>query len=330
MCEPAGIANASDTATPVANCGSCDPAYAQWYDNGSQSEWCMCPAQKQLAASRVSKATTCRVYTHPSAGGCGWWTYSDCCDPCTYGSTDSCQNSSCAPYTHSGPGGCGWWTYSDCCDPCVYGSGLCPAGGNSTPTPATTLTYDTTTNCSQYASTYNPNWDACRLRAQTPGTSNMYGDVPEKNARDILCGSVTFNNNKEPGNVPSRLYLNAVHMAAEIFQESEWIHDKVNQASGTKGIAQFRDATWATYGVDANCDGTVDVFDREDAIYTMGIYLWNAGNAWRNNRHTVPSWDNMYWMYYDGFDDLNGSNFPSQLAQNYARNVDGHLWMYQP
>jgi hypothetical protein len=37
---------------------------------------------------------TCAVYAHSSAGPCGWYTYSDCCNPCTYGATSSCGSDS--------------------------------------------------------------------------------------------------------------------------------------------------------------------------------------------------------------------------------------------
>lgn len=67
-------------------------------------------------------------------------------------------------------------------------------------------------------------------------------------------------------------------LPAQIDQESGW-NPKAQSRAGAKGLAQFIDATWATWGVDADGDG-VDVFDGPDAIMSMAKYdCWLADRA---------------------------------------------------
>ncbi|HEV8025047.1 MAG TPA: lytic transglycosylase domain-containing protein [Candidatus Nanopelagicales bacterium] len=61
--------------------------------------------------------------------------------------------------------------------------------------------------------------------------------------------------------VPSRV------LAAQIAVESAWKSDAVSPA-GAEGIAQFMPATWEQYGLDADGDGTADVWDPIDAIHS--------------------------------------------------------------
>lgn len=53
--------------------------------------------------------------------------------------------------------------------------------------------------------------------------------------------------------------------AAQIAAESGWDHQAISPA-GAQGIAQFMPRTWDQYGVDANGDGEVSVWDPQDAI----------------------------------------------------------------
>jgi soluble lytic murein transglycosylase-like protein len=54
-------------------------------------------------------------------------------------------------------------------------------------------------------------------------------------------------------------------LAAQLEQESHW-NPLATSPAGGEGIAQFLPATWATYGVDGNKDGTKDVWNPADAI----------------------------------------------------------------
>jgi murein DD-endopeptidase MepM/ murein hydrolase activator NlpD len=48
-------------------------------------------------------------------------------------------------------------------------------------------------------------------------------------------------------------------------------------SAGALGPMQFMPATWQQYGVDANGDGTADVYDPKDAMYAAAKYLAAAG-----------------------------------------------------
>lgn len=61
--------------------------------------------------------------------------------------------------------------------------------------------------------------------------------------------------------VPSRV------LAAQIAVESSWRTDAVSPA-GAQGIAQFMPGTWEQFGIDANGDGSRDVWDPVDAIHS--------------------------------------------------------------
>ncbi|WP_335983173.1 C40 family peptidase [Streptomyces sp. CA2R106] len=67
-------------------------------------------------------------------------------------------------------------------------------------------------------------------------------------------------------------------LPAQIEQESGW-NPKAQSSAGAKGLAQFIDGTWKTWGVDAD-GGGADVFDAPDAIMTMAKYdCWLAKKA---------------------------------------------------
>jgi hypothetical protein len=48
-------------------------------------------------------------------------------------------------------------------------------------------------------------------------------------------------------------------------------------SAGARGPAQFLDGTWDAYGVDADGDGTPDVYAPADAIFGMANYLHASG-----------------------------------------------------
>ncbi|MBK9738573.1 MAG: lytic murein transglycosylase [Actinobacteria bacterium] len=48
----------------------------------------------------------------------------------------------------------------------------------------------------------------------------------------------------------------------------EWLEGHATSPAGAQGIAQFMPAVWEQYGIDANQDGAIDVWDPIDAIHS--------------------------------------------------------------
>ena len=65
--------------------------------------------------------------------------------------------------------------------------------------------------------------------------------------------------------------LSAPLLAAQIEAESAWNPAAVSPA-GAEGLGQFLPSTWASYGVDANGDGSADLFDPLDSIASAAQY----------------------------------------------------------
>jgi len=65
--------------------------------------------------------------------------------------------------------------------------------------------------------------------------------------------------------------LSAPLLAAQIEAESAWNPAAVSP-TGAEGLGQFLPATWALYGVDANGDGSADLFDPLDSIASAAQY----------------------------------------------------------
>jgi Transglycosylase SLT domain len=61
-------------------------------------------------------------------------------------------------------------------------------------------------------------------------------------------------------------------LAAQLQAESDWNPTAVSPA-GAVGIAQFMPGTWATWGVDANGNGTASPFEPRDAIAAQGAFM---------------------------------------------------------
>ncbi len=64
--------------------------------------------------------------------------------------------------------------------------------------------------------------------------------------------------------------------------------------AGARGPAQFLDATWAQFGVDADADGDRDVYDPADAIFGMAKYL-RASGAPRDWRRALFAYNHAHW-----------------------------------
>lgn len=55
--------------------------------------------------------------------------------------------------------------------------------------------------------------------------------------------------------------------AAQLHAESSW-DPQAQSHAGAQGIAQFMPATWSQYGIDADSDGSADVWNPIDAIHS--------------------------------------------------------------
>ncbi|WP_443075927.1 C40 family peptidase [Streptomyces sp. TRM 70351] len=65
--------------------------------------------------------------------------------------------------------------------------------------------------------------------------------------------------------------LNPALLAAQLNQESGW-NPRARSPADAMGIGQFIPGTWAAHGLDANGDGTADVWDPQDAIPSAARY----------------------------------------------------------
>jgi hypothetical protein len=60
-------------------------------------------------------------------------------------------------------------------------------------------------------------------------------------------------------------------------QETDFGRNLSTSSAGAQGWMQFLPATWATYGLDANGDGSADPYDPADAIFAAARYLRALG-----------------------------------------------------
>lgn len=67
-------------------------------------------------------------------------------------------------------------------------------------------------------------------------------------------------------------------LAAQVEQESGWDPNAVSPA-GAQGISQFMPGTWASNGLDGDGDGTADVFNPIDAIWSQGNHMCDLAAA---------------------------------------------------
>lgn len=61
-------------------------------------------------------------------------------------------------------------------------------------------------------------------------------------------------------------------LAAQLEAESNF-NPTAESPAGAKGIAQFMPSTWASVGMDGDGDGTADILNTHDAIWTQGNYM---------------------------------------------------------
>ncbi|MEV8504645.1 lytic transglycosylase domain-containing protein [Actinoplanes sp. NPDC051475] len=114
--------------------------------------------------------------------------------------------------------------------------------------------------------------------------------------------------------------VNGPLLAAQIEQESNWKPRAVSPA-GAKGVAQFKPATWATFGKDANHNGKKSPFEPPDAIMAQGTYMCYLARQVRSlpgNRATL-----MLWAYNAGPEATKAANGnpPTAEARHYAHRI---------
>ncbi|GAA5007147.1 transglycosylase TgdA [Kitasatospora paranensis] len=109
-------------------------------------------------------------------------------------------------------------------------------------------------------------------------------------------------------------------LAAQLYQESGFDPTAKSPAKAY-GMAQFLEATWATYGVDANSDGKRDIWDPADAIASAATY----DCALAKDVSTVPGdrQANMLAAYNAGpYAVIKAGGVPSyRETQGYVRNI---------
>lgn len=124
--------------------------------------------------------------------------------------------------------------------------------------------------------------------------------------------------------------VNGPLLAAQIEQESNWNPQAVSPI-GAEGIAQFKPDTWATFGKDANMNGTKSVWEPEDAIMGQAYYMCHlAGEV-----SGVPGDKTraMLWAYNAGPEATKAANGapPTAEADGYARRIlDELIPKYRP
>ncbi|WP_220456823.1 peptidoglycan DD-metalloendopeptidase family protein [Changpingibacter yushuensis] len=108
------------------------------------------------------------------------------------------------------------------------------------------------------------------LSGTSNGGANLTVDVPDEyvdivNRAGSICEDITPN-----------------LIAAQIHAESSW-NPNAGSLAGAQGIAQFMPATWAANGLDGDGDGTADILNPIDAI-------WSQGNLMCSNVAAIKVW----------------------------------------
>src|SRR6266545_2150980 len=117
-------------------------------------------------------------------------------------------------------------------------------------------------------------------------------------------------------------FLDAPHLAAQIDQESRWDPNAVSWL-GAQGLSQFLPGTWATFGVDANNDGSANPFDPADAIMAQGKYMCYLVSQFGSGL----TWTTLLWAYNAGPEATKaaGGRAPTQEAADYAFLIQNQL-----
>ena len=118
-----------------------------------------------------------------------------------------------------------------------------------------------------------PDWINAALRADAPIPAPYVAWV---NQAGRLCGQIS----------PALI-------AAQLDLESGWnpkavAHNPASNGGDAKGLAQFQDATWKTWGADYNHNGTNSPFDGQDAIYAQGKFMCSNA-AWAQQQIATGS-----------------------------------------
>ncbi|HSA51105.1 MAG TPA: NlpC/P60 family protein [Yinghuangia sp.] len=123
-------------------------------------------------------------------------------------------------------------------------------------------------------------------------------------------------------------------LAAQMEQESGWRSD-VQSHAHAKGVAQFIDPTWATWGTDGDGDGKAEVTNGVDAILSAGRYdchlagemrvLLDAGRA----RGDIQDLTLAAYNAGPGAVEKYGGVPPYNETQNYVRNIRKLMDKYQ-
>ncbi len=103
-------------------------------------------------------------------------------------------------------------------------------------------------------------------------------------------------------------------------QLPEHILDIRGSWAGAFGISQFLPVSYMNWAVDGNGDGTIDLFNVEDAIFSVANYLVSNGwsNEYENMRAAVFHYNNSS-AYVDAvlkLADLVGANFVSSTSES--------------
>jgi len=123
-------------------------------------------------------------------------------------------------------------------------------------------------------------------------------------------------------------------LAGQLHQESMGFKQSVidgdlDSPAGAKGMAQFMDATWARYGIDANKDGRKNKYDPEDAIPSAAVYDCKVASYVKNVTGSKSS--NMLAAYNAGPGAVKkyGGIPPYRETQDYVRIIKQKAARYE-
>lgn len=137
--------------------------------------------------------------------------------------------------------------------------------------------------------------------------------------------------NKAGGMCPE---LSPTLLAAQMEQESGWQTHVVSHANA-KGLAQFIDSTWATFGTDGDGDGRADVNNGVDAIFSAARYDCHLADELRPYIESGQVHGNVQDLMLAAYNAgplavvNNGGVPPYNETQNYVRRIRTLMDRYQ-